>query len=99
MLRRFTPFTSFADGPAFVVERDGEPVAYQGRMVKYAPPSADDFLTLAPGQARTVSVDLGALYDFSQPGTYTVRLRAAAQEARCAPPWERRAPRASGRAR
>ena len=79
VLRRFTPFTSFADGPAFVVERDGEPVAYQGRMVKYAPPSADDFLTLAPGQARTVSVDLGALYDFSQPGTYTVRLRAAAQ--------------------
>lgn len=79
VLRRLTPFTSFNDGPAFVVERDGKPVAYQGRMVKYAPPSADDYLELAPGEARTVSVDLGALYDFSEPGVYTVRLRAAAE--------------------
>lgn len=79
VLRRFTPFTAFNDGPTFAVERDGQPVAYQGRMVKYAPPSADDFLDFAPGQSRTVSVDLGALYDFSQPGTYSVSLRAAAQ--------------------
>lgn len=79
VLRRFTPFTQFNDGPAFVVERDGQPVAYQGRMVKYAPATAEDFLEFAPGQSRTTSVDLGALYDFSQPGTYTVRLRAVAQ--------------------
>ena len=36
----------------FAVTRDGEPVAYVGRRVKRAAPSAADFVTLAPEIGR-----------------------------------------------
>ena len=74
VLRRQTPFAPSFDGPAFVVDRDGEPLRYVGRMVKYAPPREEDFLVLAPGDSQAVTIDIAGVYDLSAPGTYHVHL-------------------------
>lgn len=57
----------------FEVKRaDGSALEYRGMMAKRAPPDADDFITLAPGEARTSdAVDVSEGYAFT-PGTFTV---------------------------
>lgn len=63
------------DGRLFDVRdaRTGEPVPYQGRMVKRGPLTADDFLQLAPGATHRHSIDITAAYAFA-PGTHEYRL-------------------------
>ncbi len=57
----------------FEVKRaDGSELEYRGMMAKRAPPDADDFITLAPGEARTSeAVDVSEGYAFT-PGTFSV---------------------------
>lgn len=62
------------DGAALSVTRDGTPVPYLGRMIKYAPPTAADYTTIPAGGSYTVTADLAGHYDLSQPGTYRVGL-------------------------
>ncbi|WP_175016812.1 hypothetical protein [Massilia sp. YMA4] len=63
------------DGRLFDVRdaRTGEPVPYQGRMVKRGPLTADDFLTLAPGATHRHSIDITPAYAFA-PGKHEYRL-------------------------
>jgi peptidyl-Lys metalloendopeptidase len=56
----------------FEVTRDGVPVAYLGPLIKRRAPSADDYLTLAPGESRRFTVDLAQYYDFSVSARYLV---------------------------
>ncbi|WP_394828437.1 M35 family metallo-endopeptidase [Pendulispora albinea] len=62
--------------PLFVLTRDGEPVAYQGRHYKRGLPRPSDYLVLAPGESLIRAVDLAQYYDMSQPGTYDIQYRA-----------------------
>ena len=57
----------------FEVKRaDGSELEYRGMMAKRAPPDADDFITLAPGEERTSdAVDISEGYAFT-PGTFSV---------------------------
>lgn len=57
----------------FEVKRaDGSALEYRGMMAKRAPPDADDFITLAPGEARVSdAVDVSEGYAFT-PGTFSV---------------------------
>ena len=73
-LTRRTPFAPHWDAPAFSVTRDGRELPYHGRMVKFGPPRAEDYMILAPGESRTVTVNLGEVYDFGLAGAYRVRL-------------------------
>jgi peptidyl-Lys metalloendopeptidase len=77
-----TPFALSSSGaptaPLFEVTRDGLAVSYVGRQVKRAAPTAADYIALAPGSSRSASVDLGALYDLSASGAYSVRWRGGA---------------------
>lgn len=57
----------------FRIVKDGEPVPYVGPMVKRAQPTAEDYVTLAPGETASATVDLGAVYAFPEPGRYEVR--------------------------
>jgi hypothetical protein len=51
----------------------GEPLVYQGIMVKRGPLTDEDYLTLAPGASRRNAIDLGRAYAF-KPGrhAYTI---------------------------
>lgn len=69
-----------SDTPDFVVTRDGEPVAYVGRRVKRALPTAADYLTLAPGERKRFTVDLAQRYAFERDADYTIGFRYRAAE-------------------
>jgi peptidyl-Lys metalloendopeptidase len=75
VLKWKTPFNGF-DDDLFTVERDGQAVAYTGRLVKRAAPRAADYLRVPAGESVSVTFDLSAVYDLRQPGAYTVRYSA-----------------------
>ena len=66
------------DADIFEVERDGQPVPYEGKLVKMAEPQAEDFVEVAAGATLTGTFDPSEAYDMSLPGNYTVRYRAPA---------------------
>jgi peptidyl-Lys metalloendopeptidase len=64
----------------FTVTRGGQPVAFEGPHYKRPAARSADFLTLAPGESLTKTVDLG-LYDLSQSGNYSIRFEVEAARA------------------
>ncbi|HSX59599.1 MAG TPA: M35 family metallo-endopeptidase [Tahibacter sp.] len=84
VLRWQTPIDG-VDNAMFRVTRNGEPVAYVGRMVKRPAPTDKDYVELAPGRNITVEVDLTAYYDMRKGGQYEVRyVRSASDVVRAA---------------
>ena len=75
VLKWKTPLAGF-DADLFAVERDGERVAYTGRLVKRAAPRASDYVRIPAGESVSVTFDLSAVYDMRKPGHYTVRYEA-----------------------
>ncbi len=71
VLKWYTPLEGIA-GEIFRVERDGQPVPYQGILATRAAPSAEDYILLEPGASASADVDLATAYDFSQAGAYTI---------------------------
>lgn len=69
------------DAKLFSISFNGEPVAYEGKMVKRGLPEAKDFTLLQPGQTVRRTVDLAAGYDLSRTGQYVVAFRAPLQHA------------------
>jgi peptidyl-Lys metalloendopeptidase len=63
----------------FQVSLDGNPVAYQGPLVKRGLPGPADFAILRPGQSYRTVVDLAASYDMGKRGQYTVTLASPLQ--------------------
>jgi peptidyl-Lys metalloendopeptidase len=78
VLRWETPLLG-VDDDLFLVQRNGEPVAYLGRMFKRGSPQAADYIVVAPGQTLGAKVPLSSLYDFSKPGEYVVQFRGTAE--------------------
>jgi peptidyl-Lys metalloendopeptidase len=72
---------SFLQAKLFEVTRDGQPVAYEGPMIKRGLPGAREFAILQPGQTVRATVDLSAFYDMSRSGEYTVAYSAPLQHA------------------
>lgn len=89
VLRWMTPIDGVSND-IFSVSRNGEEVAYTGRLVKRPLPTDADYITLAPGQTVSTEVDLSAYYDMRKGGQFSVRynrdgsqaIRAAADAAR-----------------
>ncbi len=77
VLKWRTPFEG-VEAPLFSVTRDGLPVRYLGIRVKRAAPTEADYILLAPGASRSVTVELSALYEMSVTGSYAVRYHAGA---------------------
>jgi peptidyl-Lys metalloendopeptidase len=63
----------------FAVSRNGEALRFEGRMIKRGVPAAADYTILRPGRSHRAVVDLGAMYDLSQAGDYTVTFAAPLQ--------------------
>jgi peptidyl-Lys metalloendopeptidase len=77
VLDRELPFAGFK-ADLFEVRRDGEPVDYTGQLHRFAPARPVDYRRLEPGEQISGKIDLEGVYDFSRPGTYTVRFRGRA---------------------
>jgi peptidyl-Lys metalloendopeptidase len=57
----------------FEVMLNGEDVAYVGPHIKFAQPTERDYVTLAPGQSLTRTMELSGHYNLEQSGSYTLR--------------------------
>ena len=72
VLKWFTPFEDVEE-PLFSITRDGKSVPYIGAHYKRPAATAADYVTLAPGEAFTRTVDLGGYYDLSASGRYEIQ--------------------------
>lgn len=72
VLKWQTPFFG-VDANLFSINVGGEEVAYTGRLIKRGEPKARDYMTLRPGESRSIDLDLSAYYDFAKSGQYEVR--------------------------
>ena len=71
--------SDFIEAKVFEVTRDGQPVQYEGPMIKRPLPQAADFAILRAGETIRVVVDLSAAYDLSRTGDYTVTYKTPLQ--------------------
>jgi peptidyl-Lys metalloendopeptidase len=71
VLKWYTPLEGIA-GEIFYVERDGQPIPYEGLLATRGDPPPDAYVFLDSGASVSASVDLAAAYDFSEPGEYTI---------------------------
>ncbi|HEX8822780.1 MAG TPA: M35 family metallo-endopeptidase [Archangium sp.] len=76
LLKWYTPAEELEEA-LFSVTLDGQPVAFEGPHYKRPAARESDFLTLAPGESLTRTVDLG-LYDLSRTGSYGIRFEVEA---------------------
>src|SRR5262245_47276580 len=65
----------------FDVRRDGQPVAYTGRLYKRATPRAEDYVRIPAGGSASAEVDLSGVYDMSRTGEYAIRYSVDVQDA------------------
>ena len=65
----------------FKVYRNGEKAEYLGAQVKRSAPTEADLVTFEPYETKRFSVDLGAAYDLSKTGEYSVTFNAFLQGA------------------
>ena len=73
--------SDFMESKLFQVSRNGEPVQYEGQMVKRPLPNAADFAMLRAGETLRTTVDLSSAYDMSKSGDYIVTLSSPLQHA------------------
>jgi hypothetical protein len=71
ILKWYTPLEGFG-GEIFSIERDGQPIPYEGPEAERADPTPDAYLFLEAGASVSATVDLATAYDFSEPGEYTI---------------------------
>jgi peptidyl-Lys metalloendopeptidase len=72
ILKYQTPFYGI-DANLFSIQVGGDKVTYTGRMIKRGEPNARDYMTLRPGESKSIDLDLSAYYDFAKTGRYEVR--------------------------
>lgn len=73
--------SEFPESRQFRILRNGEPVAYEGMLVKRGTPEAADFVVIGPRQSITRVIDLSASYDLATTGHYDVQVVTRLQHA------------------
>jgi hypothetical protein len=69
-----TPFEGLLNN-FLQVTRDGVDIPYQGPMLKRGDPTAEDYVSIAPGASADATVEASLAYDFTQPGHYRIAFR------------------------
>ena len=72
ILKWQTPFFGI-EHDLFDVNVGGMDADYNGRWIKRGAPTKDDWMTLQPGEAKSVEIDLSEAYDFSATGQYQMK--------------------------
>jgi peptidyl-Lys metalloendopeptidase len=67
----YTPFEGLA-GEIFSVERNGEPVPYEGILAKRGEPEKGDYVAIEVGKDVSALVNLAEGYDLSMAGEYKI---------------------------
>ncbi|MCI4566508.1 M35 family metallo-endopeptidase [Lysobacter sp. CFH 32150] len=73
--------SDFIEAKLFQVSRDGQPVQYEGPMIKRGVPGADEFAILRAGESYRTVVDLSGAYDMAKSGQYVVTFASPLQHA------------------
>lgn len=74
VLTWFTPLEGLWSDCIDVRHESGKRLRYDGKLAKRAAPGANDYLTLKPGETKSVDFDLHEAYDVSaRPGAYRVK--------------------------
>jgi hypothetical protein len=76
-----TPFEDRLLGDCLIVERDGRPVPYDGRIVKRGDPAAGSYIEVGPGERVHTTIDITTGYAIDSPGTYTATLNVTFNDA------------------
>jgi len=74
VLTWYTPLEGGLFGEIFQIEWNGQPVPYKGPLVMRGDPIPENYVFLAAGASASATVDLADVYDFSEPGEYTISL-------------------------
>ncbi len=74
--------SSALESDLFDVYLDGRKVEYVGKMVKRAPLSDADFITLRAGETKVVRADLSSVYDMTADGDYSISFKSYLQGAK-----------------
>ncbi len=70
------------DSDLFSVYLDGKKVEYVGKLVKRAPVTDADFITLRAGETKVISADLSSVYDLTTDGEYSISFKSYLQGAK-----------------
>lgn len=76
VLKRELPNSQYLSNNQFRVTRDGQELSYQGMMVKYAAPTASDYVEIKAGGSYTANVDIAKFYDMERGGDFSINFRA-----------------------
>ncbi|MFE8597764.1 M35 family metallo-endopeptidase [Archangium violaceum] len=79
LLKWYTPAEGLEES-LLQVKLNGEDVAFTGPHYKRQAASEKDFLSLAPGESLSHTLDLGEVYDLSRTGSYSVRFEVATEK-------------------
>jgi len=75
LLTWYTPFEGFLSDLFVIINKEtGEPLIYQGPMVKRIQPDIEDYLTLPAMKTMSTTLNLSQTYQFST-GSYLVKLK------------------------
>jgi peptidyl-Lys metalloendopeptidase len=81
VLKRNTPLDDIITD-CLDVTVNGKKVEYDGPLVKRAPPSAKEYVTIKAGESVETKFPVSDAYDTSEPGTYEVKLKTAVPDVR-----------------
>lgn len=70
------------DSDLFDVYANGKKVDYVGKMIKRAPITDADFITLRAGETKFINADLSSVYDMTDDGEYSIRFKSYLQGAK-----------------
>ena len=70
-----TPLEPVLSADLFDVVHDEVTLPYRGRVIKRAPPGDADYLDIAAGDKRVVTVNLSQAYDTRTAGSYQIQLK------------------------
>ena len=79
LLKWYTPAEGLEES-LLQVKLQGSDVEFTGPHYKRPAASEKDFLTLAPGESLSRTVDLGEVYDLSRTGSYSLRFEVATEK-------------------
>ena len=77
----------------FKVERDGERVPYDGKLVSRGDPKANSYVVIDAGERLEETIDISEAYAIDRAGEYSVTLKASFFDAFVVPGKARQAPR------
>jgi len=72
LLRWNLPLDNRFVSHSFNVQINGRPVTYLGPAVKFAEPTAEDYIFMAPKESISLEIQLQDYYDFAEVGSYYV---------------------------